>query len=680
MSLVQKMERGGWLRLLGVVTVVALFVAIGCGNQGAGCTGTGAGADPDGDGVETTQDNCPDVANADQADGDDDGVGDACDNCPNVSNADQADADGDDIGDACADDTTGQGDADGDGITNANDNCPDNANADQSNADGDAHGDVCDNCVNEPNDNQVDSDGDGVGDACDNCVSAFNAVQSDLDGDGVGDVCDNCRFDPNADQLDTDSDGEGDVCENDADGDGVLNTADNCLNEPNADQADADDDGVGDACDNCPDDSNPSQGDDTDGDGLGDACDNCPNVANAAHTAATDCNDDGDTTDAGEGVGEQCDSDGDGLGDACDCDGTADPDNDDVIGVCDNCPNAANADQADADNDGVGDACDNCPNTANANQADCDGDGIGDPCDSDDNNDCDNPSGPDPVVINIANGDANAFPCEVITLTASFTSGTGTITWTQLSPASPTIISDNGDGSATVTMTADGLQMFTFQALGTDGTTTNGKQVTITRQASTKTSGAALSSALPGVTPETVTLSLADNDPNLPAAWDAATWSQSGSDPAGTDVTLSVLNDTEATFTAPGVLATTTLLFEAVVAEGTADECTLTAEVEVQYAEVEFVLPDSIAIGEVITLNDFVTLDGAPVEVTLLFSTNGELPASVMLTLDADPDTGITTLEVSEGAGEQFTVHLSVFGTGGELLTTSDTIMVTAAP
>jgi hypothetical protein len=38
--------------------------------------------DADADGVADAQDNCPTVANPDQADGDGDGVGDACDRCP----------------------------------------------------------------------------------------------------------------------------------------------------------------------------------------------------------------------------------------------------------------------------------------------------------------------------------------------------------------------------------------------------------------------------------------------------------------------------------------------------------------------------------------------------------------------------------------------------------------------
>jgi len=60
-----------------------------------GSTGLGQGAfgialvrfaDADGDGVPDSVDNCPTVANTDQADGDADGVGDACDNCVDVSN------------------------------------------------------------------------------------------------------------------------------------------------------------------------------------------------------------------------------------------------------------------------------------------------------------------------------------------------------------------------------------------------------------------------------------------------------------------------------------------------------------------------------------------------------------------------------------------------------------------
>jgi len=62
---------------------------------------TGALDDCDGDGVMGASDNCPRVANADQADADGDGRGDACDNCPAIANPDQLDGDRDGIGDAC---------------------------------------------------------------------------------------------------------------------------------------------------------------------------------------------------------------------------------------------------------------------------------------------------------------------------------------------------------------------------------------------------------------------------------------------------------------------------------------------------------------------------------------------------------------------------------------------------
>jgi hypothetical protein len=78
------------------------------------------------------------TAGAADTDSDGDGVFDDDDNCPSVANADQADSDSDGIGDAC------DGDVDGDGVTNDDDNCPTVANADQADADGDDIGNVCD--------------------------------------------------------------------------------------------------------------------------------------------------------------------------------------------------------------------------------------------------------------------------------------------------------------------------------------------------------------------------------------------------------------------------------------------------------------------------------------------------------------------------------------------------------
>lgn len=69
---------------------------------------------------------------------DGDGVPDGSDNCPAVANADQANFDGDVDGDAC------DPDDDNDGVDDADDNCPVDANGDQSDVDGDGIGDVCD--------------------------------------------------------------------------------------------------------------------------------------------------------------------------------------------------------------------------------------------------------------------------------------------------------------------------------------------------------------------------------------------------------------------------------------------------------------------------------------------------------------------------------------------------------
>src|SRR5947209_3615967 len=57
--------------------------------------------DSDLDGIPDASDNCPTVANADQADDDSDGRGYVCYNCPHIANAGQADGDADGVGDVC---------------------------------------------------------------------------------------------------------------------------------------------------------------------------------------------------------------------------------------------------------------------------------------------------------------------------------------------------------------------------------------------------------------------------------------------------------------------------------------------------------------------------------------------------------------------------------------------------
>lgn len=86
----------------GVLIMIAACSSPGIANQpDAGTGGDAGGADRDGDGIPDTADNCPDVANRDQANEDGDGFGDVCDPCPQLADTANADGDGDQIGDAC---------------------------------------------------------------------------------------------------------------------------------------------------------------------------------------------------------------------------------------------------------------------------------------------------------------------------------------------------------------------------------------------------------------------------------------------------------------------------------------------------------------------------------------------------------------------------------------------------
>jgi Thrombospondin type 3 repeat len=132
---------------------------------------------------------------------------------------------------------------------------------------------------------------------------------------------------------------------------------------------------------------------DTDGDGIADSSDNCPNAANA----------------------NQADADGDGVGDACD-----------------SAPNGP-----DADGDGVPDSSDNCPNTANASQADADGDGAGNACDS-------NSYAPS---VNSSAADESGLEGGALSTNGSFSDqdGNSSLTITKVSGAGT--VTDNGNGT-----------------------------------------------------------------------------------------------------------------------------------------------------------------------------------------------------------------------------------------
>jgi len=232
--------------------------------------------DADGDGVLDGDDNCPDVANPDQANFDGDGLGDACDSCPVDFNND-SDGDGScDSADLCIGDDA-SGDADADGLCNDLDPCLGASNSD---SDGDGICDDGDLCIG--NDASGNTDGDAFCNDVDQCDgddtsgdTDFDLVCDDLDVcdldaendadlDGFCEVDDNCDLIYNPSQSDTDADGLGDACDSDSDNDGIADDADNCPLHANEDQSDFDDDGYGDVCDL-----------DADADGAPDAADSC---------------------------------------------------------------------------------------------------------------------------------------------------------------------------------------------------------------------------------------------------------------------------------------------------------------------------------------------------------------------------------------------------------------------
>ena len=295
--------------------------------------GIGNNEDPDddNDGILDAEDNCPLVANADQADLDDDGIGDACDSDKDGSGFDDiyeelcddlTDTDGDKIPD-CADE-----DDDNDGYKDSEDDFPldkeewidtdkdgigNNADPDDDD-DGQADQDEID-CGSDPLDADsvsTDIDQDGIPDCKDQDRDGDGTLDqedvfpddpqewSDNDQDGIGDNADldddndgyldedeiACQSDPlnrRDKPADKDRDNIPDCVDEDIDGDGCLNTIDvfpydpfQCLDTDGdglGDEYDWDDDGDGiaDELDAFP--LNPAQSRDTDGDGIADSLD-----------------------------------------------------------------------------------------------------------------------------------------------------------------------------------------------------------------------------------------------------------------------------------------------------------------------------------------------------------------------------------------------------------------------
>ncbi len=187
-------------KISALIIMIIAIALVGCSGSSNPDVIVDPTFDTDADEIVDIEDNCPDIANADQEDTDNDGVGDACDECPGINEIYISDNTGEIITYAeCfiyADDAPIHA-----FICSPRDGVKDGCSGDPDQCTiGQWEGDLC-QCVNNGRGHgswlcadpiPPDADGDSITDSMDNCPAFANPDQEDTDLDGVGDACDAC--------------------------------------------------------------------------------------------------------------------------------------------------------------------------------------------------------------------------------------------------------------------------------------------------------------------------------------------------------------------------------------------------------------------------------------------------------------------------------------------------------